>query len=229
MRPLRFRIRYSFLSHHEATLGIAFALMAATSAITTFCALFLVLAAAGNRPLAMAALAVGLGCYGGAFSFMRRQSEGSSDFRFLASLGLLLVLAGSALFTSRRPGSGPWSLLPTWILGLLALLGLGAFAVMASLAGAGPAPAPGTLAVLRTSVLAAMTLGAGALGRWFPASAIGWLTYPLLAATGLKLLLEDVPRGGPLTLSLAFTLFGAALLAAPRLLKPPAAPARTAP
>jgi len=44
----------------------------------------------------------------------------------------------------------------------------------------------------------------------------GWLVYPALAATGLKILLEDLPRGRPATLFLAFALYGAALIAVAR-------------
>ena len=80
-------------------------------------------------------------------------------------------------------------------------------------------PAPGTLAAVRTGVLALAAVLAAALGRWFRGGDLGRLVYPLLGATALKLLLEDVPQGRPLTLSLAFSFFGAALLVAPRLAK----------
>jgi hypothetical protein len=256
-------------------------------------------------PLGLAALVIGLGCYGAAFTFVRHQAEGSSDFRFLSSLALLLVLAGSpsllrdgwlalhfallglaavglgrrylrrslavhgavllvagayvsgllaatwhafltpsdrvdgsfplpALLTlavlaaghtllAARPGPGPrpWGFrLPCLILGTLGLLGLGALAVLATLApGRAGLPAPGTLAAVRTGVLALAAVLAAALGRWFRGGDLGRLVYPLLGATALKLLLEDVPQGRPLTLSLAFSFFGAALLVAPRLAK----------
>jgi hypothetical protein len=44
----------------------------------------------------------------------------------------------------------------------------------------------------------------------------GWLVYPALGATGLKILLEDLPRGRPATLFVAFALYGAALLVVTR-------------
>jgi hypothetical protein len=40
--------------------------------------------------------------------------------------------------------------------------------------------------------------------------------YPALAATGIKILLEDLPRSRPATLFVAFALYGVALLAAAR-------------
>jgi len=268
-------------------------------------------AGAGTGPLGLAALLIGLGCYGGAFTFVRRQTEGSSDFRFLTGLGLLLVLVGlpillpgpwlalplallgllwaalglcyrrqslrvhgailvtgaavaagwpglvhSAFLAQgqgpagltapaglalaalagahlllagrRQPEPSRWSALPALVTGGLALLGLGALAVTAARS---PVPeAPASLAGLRTAALAGLTIAAGALGRWLPAGEGRRLVHPLLALTALKLLLEDVPQGHPLSLSLAFSCFGAALLVAPRLARagPPADQSRSA-
>jgi hypothetical protein len=252
----------------------------------------------GTRPLGLAALAIGLGCYAAAFKFMHKQTEGSSDFRFLTTLALLLVLASSPVllpagwlalefaflglisaalgrrfrrrsllvhsacflaaaalasgllalvwraFLAPEPAAPPWPALlvlaalvaghgllaarrepgpsplglrlPCFMMGALGLLGLAALAVLAA---APPAaePNPGTLAALRTAVLALAAVAAGALGRWVPSGDLGWLVNPLLLATAVKLLLQDVPQGRPLTLTLAFTCFGAALLVAPRL------------
>ena len=56
----------------------------------------------------------------------------------------------------------------------------------------------------------------GWLGRREAWREAGWLVYPVLAATALKILLEDLPRGRPATLFLAFALYGAALVAVTR-------------
>jgi predicted tellurium resistance membrane protein TerC len=45
----------------------------------------------------------------------------------------------------------------------------------------------------------------------------GWLAYPVLGFTGLKMLLEDLPRGRPATLILAFAFYGLALILVPRI------------
>jgi len=250
-------------------------------------------AGSGALPLGLAALAMGLGCYLAAFTFVRREAEGSSDFRFLTSLALVLMLAAGSIllpagglalllaplglvsaalgrrymrrallvhgavylgaaalasgllaaawraFTApapalplpallvlaalaaghlmllarRAPGPAPWGLrLPCFAMGALGLLGLAALAVTAA-----PALDPGALAALRTAVLALAAVAAGALGRWLPAGDLGWMAHPLLGATAVKLLLQDVPQGRPLTLTLALACFGAALLVAPRL------------
>jgi len=75
----------------------------------------------------------------------------------------------------------------------------------------------GEVASVRTLVLVAGMLflaWAGRRDRWREA---GWLAYPLLVATGVKILLEDLPGGRPATLFVSFGLYGAALLLVPRL------------
>jgi hypothetical protein len=47
----------------------------------------------------------------------------------------------------------------------------------------------------------------------------GWLTYPLLVLTGLKILFVDFPQGRPSTLFVALGLYGAALIVTPRLMR----------
>ena len=54
-------------------------------------------ASGGTGLLGALALLVGLGCYVTAFGFVEKQAEGSLDFKFLTSLALVAVLAGSLL------------------------------------------------------------------------------------------------------------------------------------
>jgi hypothetical protein len=140
---------------------------------------------------------------------------------------LLGLAAGHVLLSSQRSRGGLGWLyrLPAFLLGVQALLVLGALAISLLLTGAGP-PDGGTLAALRTGVLSVSAIALAAVARKFPASELGWLVYPLLGLTALKLLMEDVAKGRPLTLTLAFTLFGGALLVAPRLLRGREAPAQ---
>lgn len=98
--------------------------------------------------------------------------------------------------------------------------------------GADPAASAGAVATVRTAVLVAGTLllaWTGRLEAWMEA---GWLAYPALAVTGLKIVLEDVPRSRPATLFLSFGMYGAALILVPRLRgrrQRPAVPAPTPP
>jgi hypothetical protein len=91
----------------------------------------------------------------------------------------------------------------------------------------------GVVATVRTVVLAAGALGLAALGRTEAFGEARWLAWPVLGITGLKLVLEDLPRSRPATLFLAFALYGGALILVPRLRRrgpsaavtPPAPPA----
>jgi hypothetical protein len=75
----------------------------------------------------------------------------------------------------------------------------------------------GVLATARTSVLAAAAIALAYTGRFDRFRESAWLVYPVLAAGGLKLLAEDLPRSRPATLFIALALYGVALIIAPRL------------
>jgi hypothetical protein len=90
--------------------------------------------------------------------------------------------------------------------------------ISAAVAGAPGAGADaGIVATVRTAVLALGALalaGMGRTGAWMEAR---WLAWPVLAVTGVKLLVEDLPRSRPATLFLAFAVYGVALILVPRL------------
>ncbi|GLH68592.1 hypothetical protein GETHPA_01250 [Geothrix rubra] len=138
------------------------------------------------------------------------------------ALALLAFLAAAhALLVTRRP-AGPLSWrfrVPSLLLGMQAILGLGALAVWALFRLTRGGADPGLLAAIRTGALSTAAIGLAALGRRHPASELRWLVYPLLALAALKFLFEDLPGGRPLTWFLAFMVYGAALILAPRFLK----------
>jgi hypothetical protein len=78
---------------------------------------------------------------------------------------------------------------------------------------------PGVTAVstIRTIVLIGAVLVAASAGRRECWREAGWLTYPLLVLTGLKILFVDFPQGRPSTLFVALGLYGVALILTPRL------------
>jgi hypothetical protein len=80
---------------------------------------------------------------------------------------------------------------------------------------------PAVLAAIRTAVLALTAFGVGRLGRFPRWSEATWLVYPLLALGGLKLILEDLRIGRPLTLFVSLAVYGGVLVLAPRLLRRP--------
>ena len=77
----------------------------------------------------------------------------------------------------------------------------------------------GVLATVRTGVLAVSTLLIAWIGRHARFREWGWLVYPLLVVTGLKIVAQDFMNSRPGTLFVALALYGAAIIVAPRLLR----------
>ena len=75
----------------------------------------------------------------------------------------------------------------------------------------------GILATLQTLVLALSALLLAWMGRRELFAEWGWLVYPVLAVTGLKILLQDFSRSRPATLFLTLAVYGCVLILSPRL------------
>jgi hypothetical protein len=135
-----------------------------------------------------------------------------------------LTLTLAVFFLHRPPDAITARIRPVILsLGALTALGFGALTILAGCRALLPAAGDaGFLAVIRTTVLCLLTLALAWAGRRAPILELRWLVYPMLIVTALKFLFEDVAVGRPLTLFLAFMAFGATLILAPRLLKPPA-------
>lgn len=123
--------------------------------------------------------------------------------------------------------AGEWlSRVPRLVTALLLVMASGSLAVtlIAPMAAGVPGSGAdaGILATLRTGVLAAAALVLARLGRASRLQELGWLMYPVLVAGGLKLVIEDFRLSKPATLFIALALYGAALIAAPRLARRPA-------
>jgi hypothetical protein len=84
---------------------------------------------------------------------------------------------------------------------------------------AGWPPDPGTLATLRTAIIAIAAVLLAVACRYDCSTELGSLMYPVLIVGGAKLLLEDFAQSDPATLFIAFAAYGTALVAAPRLAK----------
>lgn len=78
-------------------------------------------------------------------------------------------------------------------------------------------PGDAAISTLRTIVLIGAVLLVASAGRRECWREAGWLTYPLLVVTGLKILFVDFPQGRPSTLFLALGLYGVALILVPKL------------
>jgi hypothetical protein len=76
-----------------------------------------------------------------------------------------------------------------------------------------------TAAPLRTALITGFAFAAAWCGRQWERKELVWLTYPLLAAAGIKLVMEDLPEGRSLNLVLSLLFLGAALVVLPRVLR----------
>lgn len=136
----------------------------------------------------------------------------------------LIVLAaglaiGGAPVTPHRRTWGALSVVPRILLYILIVFSLNGLVVALLnplVAGTGDAA---VTAALRTVVLAGSAFGLAWISRFERSRPAAWLVYPFLAAGGLKLLLEDLRMGRPVTLFVSLAVYGGALILAPRLLR----------
>ena len=137
----------------------------------------------------------------------------------------LVVLGGAAacwaIPMSRAAGTSVVGRVPRLLITIVLVWSTGGWLIRV-IAPALPGPMgraldAGVIATLRTSVLAAAALALAWAGRSERYRESAWLLYPLLAAGGVKLLVEDLPRSRPATLFIALALYGGALIVAPRL------------
>jgi hypothetical protein len=126
------------------------------------------------------------------------------------------------LATDPDAGRSGWARLPPFLAAVLAACGVAAAAETGLLAVLGRLAVQdaGVAATARTAVLAGLALALAWAAQRASLPELGWLVYPLLAAGGLKLLLEDMRQGRPATLVASLALYGAVLVLAPRWLRP---------
>jgi len=110
---------------------------------------------------------------------------------------------------------------PRFVIVLVLVLSAGGALVgyLAPVVGGGPDGSidAGLLATIRTGVLAAATLFCAWMGRHARFREWGWLVYPVLIGTGMKMVVQDFARSRPATLFVALALYGVALILAPRM------------
>jgi hypothetical protein len=138
----------------------------------------------------------------------------------------LVALATAAILVSRplRDPIEGWpgvaSCLRFLLVSLCTWTGMGvAVSALASLLAGGGSVDPALLDTVRTAVLATATVAVARAGREPGGREAGWLMYPFLALTGLKLLVVDFPNGRPSTLFIGLALYGAVLITGPRLMR----------
>ncbi|HEY7514994.1 MAG TPA: hypothetical protein VIC87_10975 [Vicinamibacteria bacterium] len=175
-------------------------------------ALYLVAAATGSGLLAHASHAL----LRGAGESWRALTP-PSGFALVAA-GLCYAILAARGGTRDVPAS---SRVPALIVGATlawSLAGLVAGGLAAILAKApGPAADAPVLGAVRTAVIAGTAVVLAGAGRRFALPELTWLVYPTLAGGALQLLVESLARGRPITLFVAFALYGGALVMVSRL------------
>jgi hypothetical protein len=143
---------------------------------------------------------------------------------------VVLVAAATCVAIPRAAGGGDGMALwrvPRVSVALLLVAGLGAVMILflAPLVSGTPGAGcdAGTLATLRTGIVALAAILLALCGRHERFVELRWLLYPVLIVGGLKLLVEDLPHSRAATLFIALAVYGGALILAPRLARSAAA------
>ena len=175
-------------------------------------------AAFGSGLVAMASSALMLSPAGG------WGSPGSPALIAVIALAAVVLITGSIGRTAAWlpvEGWGTAANMPRLILvGALLWTAMGVAVLLAASMLGDPGKADASvLATLRTAILVAATLALARVARYESGREAGWLMYPLLVITGMKLVFVDLPLGRPQTLFAALALYGIGLIAAPRLLR----------
>ena len=110
---------------------------------------------------------------------------------------------------------------PGWVqrLPLTALLVMSGIVVAATLVSVAALVAPGSARWMGTVALSALTIVAAVLASRWGIREAGWVVYPLLALTGLRVLLTDLASGRTVVFVIALAAYGTALVLSPRLLR----------
>lgn len=196
-------------------IGIALAAAWSRSSRATLGAHATIVLVAASEAAGLAAL--GLAVFGGELP-----SVTLSQWPAVVTFGVVLALSGSRMIASRGTSFSAADV-PGLTLGLVAAVALAGLVTVAAVAFAGVWSLPVSadmLTTVRTAALSLTVIGCARLPRTGRFSAIGWLAYPLLAATGLKLVMIDVRYSRASTLFAALAFYGAALVLVPRLRKP---------
>ena len=131
-------------------------------------------------------------------------------------VAILTVLTTAVVLVGRRLRSSSWiQRLP-----LTGLLAMSALVVARGIAlGSETILGPGTVGVAGTIALSAITVGLAFLAARGEVFEAGWLVYPYLAVTGVRMMAVDLSADDTLVLVFALTAYGTALIVSTWLLR----------
>jgi hypothetical protein len=115
---------------------------------------------------------------------------------------------------------------PGWMqrLPLTALLVMSGMVLAATIVSVAAVVAPNSTLWMGTVALSALTISAAVLASRWGIREAGWVVYPLLTLTGLRVLLADLASGRTVVFVIALAAYGTALITSPKLLRSGRAP-----
>ncbi len=154
-------------------------------------------------------------------------ADPAGSWRPVTPIGMALTVVAAAcygiLVGTRRTEPSRWpDLLPHAIVGAVVVwcvAGMASGWLAETLTASGARADAAFVAAGRTAVLAILAVALAWAGRRWLLQELTWLVYPLLVGGGVKLLWEDFRHGEPVTLFIAFALYGGALIVTPRLMR----------
>jgi hypothetical protein len=130
-------------------------------------------------------------------------------------VALLTVITTLVVLFARKLKTSGWvQRLPLTV--LLVMSGIVAAAALVSVA---TLVAPGSALWMGTVALSALTIVAAVLASRWGIREAGWVVYPLLALTGLRVVLTDLASGRTGVFVIALAAYGSAMILSPRLLR----------
>jgi hypothetical protein len=162
---------------------------------------------------------IGGGMLSGVHSWVTETWTTSGGQVSSGSLSIWLTVASSAACFAllRRCAHSRALAAARAVIGAFVLVGLGTALLAAILPAVDLRATDNLIPTLRTAVLAGLAMTAAWTTRTWLAE-LRWLTYPLLAAGGVKLIVQDFRQSPPTWLFVALTIYGVALIVAPRAL-----------
>jgi hypothetical protein len=163
----------------------------------------------GAAWIASGVAAEAAGDIGGRAGFDAVPGAGAMIVAFLTVITTLVVLFARKLKTSG------------WVqrLPLTALLVMSGIVAAAALVSVATLVAPGSALWMGTVALSALTIVAAVLASRWGIREAGWVVYPLLALTGLRVVLTDLASGRTGVFVIALAAYGSAMILSPRLLR----------
>jgi hypothetical protein len=130
-------------------------------------------------------------------------------------VAFLTVVTTAVVLLARRLTSSGW----VQRLPLTALLVMSGMVLAATMVSVAALVAPGSALWMGTVALSALTIAAALLASRWGVREAGWVVYPLLALTGLRVVLTDLASGRTVVFVIALAAYGAAMILSPRLLR----------